>query len=69
MTWHVIHTKPKQEKRALENLQKQDFECFLPTCSIEKIRRGRITVSLEPLFPRYLFINLKQGTNWAPIRS
>ncbi len=69
MTWHVIHTKPKQEKRALENLQKQDFECFLPSCSIEKIRRGRIAVSSEPLFPRYLFINLKQGTNWTPIRS
>jgi len=32
MKWHVIHTKVREEFRALENLQNQGFEVFLPTC-------------------------------------
>jgi hypothetical protein len=28
--WHVVHTKPRAEARALENLERQGFEVFLP---------------------------------------
>ncbi len=56
--------------RALENLQAQGFEVFLPTCQVQKKQKGKIQLATEPLFPRYLFIRLSDVTsNWFPIRS
>lgn len=70
MQWYVIHTKPRQEQRALENLQRQGFEAWLPMIALEKVRRSRLTQVTEPMFSRYLFIRLDTTqTNWSPIRS
>lgn len=69
-SWYVIQAKHKQEFRALEQLQNQGFNCFLPTLQIEQIRRGKLSICVEPLFARYLFIRLDNVTcNWSPIRS
>jgi transcriptional antiterminator RfaH len=70
--WFLIHTKIRQERVALENLERQGFECFLPLMRAEKLRRGALQVVQEALFPRYLFIRLGTGLesqSWAPIRS
>ena len=70
--WYVIHTKPQQEQRALLNLEQQGYPCYLPLLSVEKLRRGIIKVVQEPLFARYLFIQLDTShtaKSWAPIRS
>lgn len=69
MTWFVIHTKPRQEKRALDNLENQNYRCYLPTITIEKLINNHIEVCVEPLFSRYLFINIEENQTWAPIRS
>ena len=70
MKWYVIQTKPQQEFRALENLQNQGFEVYLPIHGVEKLRRSQIQVKQEPLFSRYLFIRLDQIlSNWGVIRS
>ncbi|WP_343583146.1 transcription/translation regulatory transformer protein RfaH [Herbaspirillum sp.] len=72
MHWYLVHTKPRQEKCAQENLERQGYQCYLPVLPIEKLRQGAVTVSDEPLFPRYLFIRLGHGNSaksWAPIRS
>ena len=70
MQWFVVHTKPRQEQRALENLQRQGFAAWLPMLSVEKFRRGRLEKVVEPMFSRYLFIRLDtEQTNWSPIRS
>jgi transcriptional antiterminator RfaH len=72
MNWYVIHTKPKQEPRALLNLERQGYECFLPMLAVEILRQGALTMVDEPLFPRYLFIHLDSGESekgWGPIRS
>ena len=72
MNWYLIHTKPKQEKVALENLERQGYECYLPMLGVEKIRQASLVVSDEPLFPRYLFVRLDTGEtakSWSPIRS
>ena len=70
MNWYVIHTKPRQEFRAQENLQNQGFEVYLPTISKEVIRSKSLEARPEPLFARYLFIQLDQlHSNWYPIRS
>jgi transcriptional antiterminator RfaH len=70
--WYLIHTKIRQERVALEHLQRQGFECLLPQIWVEKLRRGALQVVQEPLFPRYLFIRLGTDTesqSWTPIRS
>ncbi len=68
--WYVVHTKPRQEARALENLQNQGFNCFLPTMRVQKLRNQRVQTLTEPMFSRYLFIQLNEQTqNWGPIRS
>jgi transcriptional antiterminator RfaH len=70
MKWHVIHTKVREEFRALENLQNQGFEVFLPTCQVQKKSQGKVKLATEPLFSRYLFIHLCDvSSNWFPIRS
>jgi transcriptional antiterminator RfaH len=72
MHWYLVHTKPRQERCALENLERQGYQCFMPVIPSEKLRQGLLTVTDEPLFPRYLFIRLGQGDSaksWAPIRS
>jgi transcriptional antiterminator RfaH len=72
MNWYLVHTKPRQEKCALENLQWQGYECYFPTMPAEKLRLGKISTTQKPLFPRYLFIRLGQGPStqsWTPIRS
>ena len=72
MHWYVIYTKPRQEQRALLNLERQGYECYLPLIPAEKLRCSVVSVVQEPLFARYLFIQLGVGQSaqsWAPIRS
>jgi transcriptional antiterminator RfaH len=72
MHWYLIYTKPRQEKCALQNLEQQGYQCYLPLLPKEKLRQGALALSEEPLFPRYLFIKLAQdfmAKSWSPIRS
>ena len=72
MKWYVIHSKPRQEARALSNLQNQGYTCYLPIVPSQKLRSGKLKTQLDPLFSRYLFIQLSlehTGQSWAPIRS
>ena len=71
MHWYLVHSKPRQERLALDNLTRQGYECYLPVLPTEKIRQGAITLADEPLFPRYLFIRLGSDLSakgWGPIR-
>jgi transcriptional antiterminator RfaH len=54
--WHVVHTKPRAEARALENLERQGFEVFLPMITLQKVRRAKLASVTEPMFSRYLFL-------------
>ncbi len=70
MRWYVVHTRPRQEERALENLTRQGYSAWMPWLEVEKFRRGKITKVLEPMFSRYIFIQLDHvNSNWGPIRS
>lgn len=72
MNWYLIHTKPRQEQCAKQNLERQGHLCYLPTLPVERVRKGNLSVTDEPLFPRYLFIRLDKADSaksWSPIRS
>ena len=67
--WYLVHTKPRKEILADENLKRQDFEAYLPFIKQTRRRRGHWTPVIEPLFPRYLFVRLEIGSdNFASIR-
>jgi transcriptional antiterminator RfaH len=60
--WYLIKTKPRQEKKAKQNLENQGYEVFCPI--------AKINDKLVVLFPGYLFVQLNNKTqNWAPINS
>ena len=68
--WYVVHTKPRQEQRALDNLRHQGYECYLPLVAVEKLLRQQVQVVHEPLFSRYLFIRLhNEQQSLGPVRS
>lgn len=72
MHWYLVHSKPRQEARALENLQRQGYDAFWPTVPVESVRQGRRVTQPQALFPRYLFVRLGQDRGaqaWAPVRS
>ncbi|TWI47275.1 transcriptional antiterminator RfaH [Pseudomonas duriflava] len=68
--WYLIQTKPRQDSRAEEHLQRQHFDCYRPLRKVQRLHRGRPDAIEEPLFPGYLFIRLDRlSDNWYPIRS
>lgn len=70
--WYVVHTKPRLEHVAMEQLQRQDFEVYLPMFRVFCKRRGRAgsravpgaapLTTHEPMFPRYLFLRPTRAT-------
>ena len=54
--WYVVHTKPRQELIALENLKRQGYCCYLPQLKLKRPKARKLIVIEEPMFPRYLFI-------------
>ncbi len=69
-SWYLVHTKPRMEKQAEENLNRQGYETYLPMAKSRRRRNNRYIKIVEAFFPRYLFIYLSTKTdNWAPIRS
>ncbi len=68
--WYLVYCKPRQERVAKDNLERQGFEIYLPVARQRRRRLGRPKMVIEPMFPRYLFIHLdSQRDDWGPIRS
>jgi transcriptional antiterminator RfaH len=70
--WFLVHTKPRQERVALVNLERQSYESYLPLFAVQKIVRKELAVAQEPMFARYLFVRIAPdclGHSWMQIRS
>ena len=51
--WYALHTKPRKEHQVEAILCHREIETYLPLrCELKK---HRLVVTREPLFPRYLF--------------
>lgn len=59
--WYAVQTKPRQEHIAAEHLARQDFECYLPKAWNPSQRVPSKNPRIEPLFPRYLFVQADTG--------
>ena len=68
--WYLVHCKPREDARALEHLERQQFHCYRPMQISEVLRDGHWYRRSEPLFPRYLFVRLDCARDsWYAIRS
>lgn len=68
--WYLVYTKPRQERSAQQNLDRQGYSTYLPITQSRRNLQGRWRQVIEPLFPRYVFIQLSRTQdNWGPIRS
>jgi transcriptional antiterminator RfaH len=70
LNWYAVHAKPRQEAVAEINLQRQGFETYAPKIQVRKRKRDKWVKAVEPLFPRYLFIQVDpEQHSLAPVRS
>ena len=69
-SWIVARNKPNQDKIALINLERQNFEFFQPTFKTMSRRQNKFKESIKPVFPGYIFIaiNLEEN-NWHKINN
>jgi transcriptional antiterminator RfaH len=68
-SWYLIRSKPRQEPIAQMHLERQGFCVFLPRVLQHARIRGRWIDRVEPLFPRYLFVEDATGRSLGPVRS
>jgi transcriptional antiterminator RfaH len=70
LRWYLIHTKPSGEIVAQTNLGQQGYEVYLPRI-VQPVRHaGRWRDRIVALFPRYLFVRLREGCQTlGPVRS
>ncbi len=68
--WYAVMCKPRQETLAEANLVNQGYQVFLPRLATQVRRAGKWIETIEPLFPRYLFVSPKnERQSLAPVRS
>ncbi|OOE85221.1 transcriptional activator RfaH [Salinivibrio sp. PR6] len=53
--WYLLYCKRAEQQRAEQNLKRQGVDCYYPTVTVEKLRRGKCQQVEEPLFPNYVF--------------
>jgi transcriptional antiterminator RfaH len=60
MTWHVIYTKPKWEKKVADLLEKSGIEVYCPMVTQIKQWSDRKKKVETPLIPSYVFVNVEE---------
>ena len=61
LLWFVAHTKPRREKKLVEHCRRHQIAATLPCYSSAHKYRGKTVVFQKPLFPGYVFLELKPG--------
>jgi transcriptional antiterminator NusG len=55
--WYALYTKPRNEKKAAEELSKKGFEVFMPVLNTVKQWSDRKKKVQIPMFNSYIFVN------------
>jgi len=70
LRWYLIYSKASGETSAQSNLERQNYEVYLPRLLQTVQRRGRWIDRVVSLFPRYLFVRVEEGRqSLSPVRS
>lgn len=67
--WYVVHTKPRQEERANNNLRAWGVETLNPKLRTRRYNEftGAPSTITQPLFPRYIFARFNADKQLAKI--
>lgn len=69
-SWVVARNKPNQDKIALINLERQNFEFFQPTFKTMSRVQNKFKEIIKPVFPGYIFISINlEEKNWHKINN
>ncbi len=68
MPYYLVFTKPKEELKVVKNLTEGKINCYLPLLKKTTIRRNAVFTVIEPLFPRYIFVETELEKNYHKIK-
>ncbi|MFN3754485.1 UpxY family transcription antiterminator [Flavobacterium sp.] len=60
MSWYVLYTKPRNEKKVTVKLQELGFVVYCPLVTVVKQWSDRKKRVEEPLLPSYVFVQLEE---------
>jgi transcription antitermination factor NusG len=61
MSWYVLYTKPRYEKKVTVKLQELGFVVYCPLVTVVKQWSDRKKKVQEPLLPSYVFVQLEES--------
>src|SRR4030095_12008760 len=68
--WYAAKCKAGQDRIAIENLTRQQFQCYYPQITIERWRAGHIRRERESLFPGYILVSfVLEDQAWRVINN
>ena len=67
--WHVLHVKPRCEKKMAGYCQAHKIECDLPVREETKIYQRRKVTVYKPVFPGYVFLHFPPSQKLTVLKS
>ena len=68
--WFIAQIKPNSYKTALQNLERQGFETYLPKMKITHRRKNKFIIKTVYVFPGYVFVCFDPGIiSWSKVNS
>ncbi len=58
--WHILYTKPRNEKKVAERLQKHGFEAYCPLIKTVRQWSDRKKKVQVPMFPSYILCKIEE---------
>ena len=62
--WHVLYVKSRHEKKVCDAVMDLSIEVFLPIVNVQSKRVDRKVTIQQPLFPSYIFVNIKSSLDF-----
>jgi len=68
--WCIAQIKPNSYRSAIQNLERQGFEAFLPKMEITQRKENKFIVKNVYVFPGYMFVSFDpHSITWTKINS
>ena len=68
--WFIAQIKPNSYNSAVQNLERQGFETFLPIMETTQRQKNKFIVKNDYVFPGYIFVSFKLHIlSWTKINS
>ena len=67
--WFVAQIKPNSYEKAVQNLERQGFETFVPKMETTQRQNNKFIIKDVYVFPGYIFVKPKIGSSYISIKS